>query len=232
MVAEGRRALVFYHPDWHRGVVGIVASRIVELFHRPVIVLGQDEKTGLAQGSGRSIPAFHLLDALESAADLLVRFGGHKYAAGVTLEASRVEEFRDRFDAHARQVLSLDDLRPQRMLDAELRLEELDDQAAEEILSLAPFGLGNRAPVFLLRGAELRSPAEPLGSDGRHLKFFAWQGERRIFCKAWRMAGRAPLLQAGTRVDVAVSIEADSYGMKRGFSPWGAIAQDVRPAQT
>jgi single-stranded-DNA-specific exonuclease len=221
-------ALVFYHPDWHRGVVGIVASRIVELFHRPVVVLGRDEKTGLAQGSGRSIPSFHLLGALEACHDLLTRYGGHRQAAGVTLEVARVEEFRARLNQHAREALSDDDLRPVRHLDAELSLAELDDQAAEQVLSLAPFGLGNRAPVFLLRNAELRTPPEPLGRDGKHLRFFVHQGDRRLFLKAWRMADRAEMLRPGTRVDVAVSIETDNYGMKRGFSPWGATAQDVR----
>ena len=87
-------ALVYYAEDWHRGVLGIVASRLVERLHRPVFVLGRNPEDGLAQGSGRSIPAFHLLEALESMADLFVRFGGHKHAAGVTMDAARVDEFR------------------------------------------------------------------------------------------------------------------------------------------
>ena len=223
--------LVFYGPSWHRGVVGIVASRIVEIYHRPVVVLGQDENTGLAQGSGRSIPAFNLLAALESLGHLLVRYGGHRQAAGVSLSPDVVDEFRAAFDAHAREALSAGDLLPRRELDAELRLEELDDEAAAEVLSLAPFGLGNRPPTFLVRNAEIRQPPEPLGREGKHLRFFIHSGDRRLFLKAWRFAGRAPMLQPGTRVDVAVSIESDSYGQKRGYAPWGGVARDVRPSE-
>lgn len=229
-IAPDQAALVFFRPEWHRGVVGIVASRVVEMFNRPAIVLGLDEKTGLAQGSGRSIPTFHLLAALEASDSILTRYGGHRQAAGVTLAVDRIEEFRAHFNGIARSLLSEDDLRPVRELDAAMSLEELDDQTADEILGLAPFGLGNRAPTFLLRDAEIRTPPEPLGRDGKHLRFFVHQGERRLFLKAWRMADRAPLLQPGTRLDLAVSIEADSYGRKRGFAPWGATVQDFRRA--
>src|SRR5262249_23663924 len=100
-VEETAAALVYYAENWHRGVLGIVASRLVERLHRPVFVLSRNPDDGLAQGSGRSISAFHLLDALESMADLFVKFGGHAHAAGVTLETSRVEEFRQRFNAYA-----------------------------------------------------------------------------------------------------------------------------------
>jgi single-stranded-DNA-specific exonuclease len=167
---------------------------------------------------------------LEECDGILTRYGGHRQAAGVTLDRGRVEEFRERFNAVARRILSDDDLRPHRDLDAEIKLNELENDSADEILSLAPFGLGNRAPAFLLRDVELRQPAEPLGRDGKHLRFFVHDGSRRLFLKAWRFADRAPLLQPGTRIDVAVSIEHDSYGQKRGYAPWGAIAQDVRPA--
>ena len=94
-------ALVFCGDGWHRGVLGIVATRIVERFRRPAFVLSRDPDTGMAQGSGRSIPAFHLLDALENLRDLLVRFGGHRYAAGLTLEAGRLEEFRAKLNRYA-----------------------------------------------------------------------------------------------------------------------------------
>ena len=94
VVDESAAALVYYAADWHRGVLGIVASKLVERFHRPVFVLGLNPEDGLAQGSGRSITAFHLLDALESMSDLFLRFGGHKHAAGVTLDPARVDEFR------------------------------------------------------------------------------------------------------------------------------------------
>src|SRR5207248_2863316 len=100
-VDETAAALVYYAESWHRGVLGIVASRLVERLHRPVLVLSRNPEDGLAQGSGRSIPAFHLLQALEGMADLFVRFGGHQHAAGVTLAVDRIEELRSRFNAYA-----------------------------------------------------------------------------------------------------------------------------------
>ena len=105
-VEDGAAALVYYGEGWHRGVLGIVASRLVERFYRPVFVLGLNADDGLAQGSGRSIAAFHLLQALESMSDLFLRFGGHEHAAGVTLDPARVDEFRARFNAYAAARLS------------------------------------------------------------------------------------------------------------------------------
>ena len=120
-VDESAAALVYYSESWHRGVLGIVASRMVERFHRPVFVLGLNADDGLVQGSGRSIPAFHLLDALESMRDLFVRFGGHEHAAGVTIEASRVEEFRERFNRYAAANLAPEDFQPRMQVDAARR---------------------------------------------------------------------------------------------------------------
>ena len=109
--------LVYYAEDWHRGVLGIVASRLVERLHRPVFVLSRNPEDGMVQGSGRSIPAFHLLEALESMPDLFARFGGHEHAAGVTLEESRVEEFRERFNACAASRLTAEDFLPEIAID-------------------------------------------------------------------------------------------------------------------
>ena len=119
-------ALVFAGEGWHRGVVGIVASRVVERYHRPVFVLGLDD--GVAYGSGRSIRAFHLLDALESMPDLFTKFGGHRQAAGVTLEAARVEEFRERFRTFASGRLTVADFEPEIEIDAEIGFDEVTDK--------------------------------------------------------------------------------------------------------
>ena len=122
-------AMVYYAEDWHRGVLGIVASRLVDRRHRPVFVLSRNPEDGLAQGSGRSIPAFHLLEALESMADLFLRFGGHAHAAGVTLEVARVDEFRERFNAFAAARLCADDFLRRLEIDAVLELEGLEEDA-------------------------------------------------------------------------------------------------------
>jgi single-stranded-DNA-specific exonuclease len=223
--------LVFFEPEWHRGVVGIVASRVAETFHRPALVLGLDEASGYAQGSGRSVSSFHLLEALETMPELFVRFGGHKQAVGLTLERHRVDELRQRFNAYAKAKLGEAGLEPERVLDAELKLPELNDAAVNEILSLAPFGLGNRAPVFWVHGATLSAPAECFGRDRDHLRLqFTQNGGRAVQAKAWRFAGRLDELRMGAAVDLALSVEADAYSAGRGGPAWSATVRDVRPA--
>ncbi|MBK5295314.1 MAG: single-stranded-DNA-specific exonuclease RecJ, partial [Acidobacteriia bacterium] len=151
-VTDAMAALVFAGEGWHRGVVGIVASRIVERFHRPVFVLGIDAETALAQGSGRSIPAFHLLEALESMGELFTKFGGHRQAAGLTVGAGDVDEFRRRLNAYAVERLAPSDFVAQLEIDAEVRLSELTGVAVAEVLGLGPFGYGNPAPMVMARG--------------------------------------------------------------------------------
>lgn len=227
---RGEAGLVFYSPDWHRGVVGIVANRLAELYHRPVIVLGRDEFTGRAQGSGRSIPGFHLLSALEQMADVFEKFGGHRQAVGVTLEEERVGELKERFNQAALEALEGEDLLPEVACDAGLRLEELNDTAAAEVLSLAPYGLGNRQPVFLVRRAEIRQAAEAFGKNGEHVRVRLWQADKSVYARAWRSSARIGELEAGSLIDAALTIDDDAYSARRGYAPWSVTLRDFRPA--
>ena len=227
-VAEDSAALVYYAEAWHRGVLGIVASRLVERLHRPVFVLGRNEEDGLAQGSGRSIEPFHLLEALESMADIFVRFGGHSHAAGVTLDPARIEEFRERFNAFASTRLSPDDLRPCLQIDAIVDLPEITDSAVDGIFALAPFGHGNPAPLFAALGAEIIGI--PAILKEKHLRLIVRHKARSLTLKAWNFAARAAELTPGARVDIAFSIEEDAYSAARGYPGWCAILRDVRPA--
>lgn len=227
-IAPGAAALVYYAENWHRGVLGIVASRLVQRLHRPVFVLGRNEEDGLAQGSGRSIQAFHLLDALESMPDLFERFGGHSHAAGVTLDASRVPEFRERFNAYAAAHLSAEDLRPQLDIDAVVELPEITEDAIGGIFGLAPFGQGNPAPMFAAMSVEVAGP--PVVMKEKHLRFVVKQNGRSMTMKAWNFAGRAGELAPGAKVDVAFSLEEDAYSAARGYPGWAAVLKDVRAA--
>ena len=220
-------ALVYYSEDWHRGVLGIVASRIVEIFHRPVFVLGRNADDGLAQGSGRSIPAFHLLDALESMRDLFVKFGGHEFAAGVTLEAARVEEFRARFNAYAAARLRPEDFEPTLDIDAILDLREITDPVTEELFALAPFGHGNPPPLFAALDVEVAAP--PVVMKEKHLRITVRRDGRTLKLKAWNFAHRAAEFSPGARIDIAFAIEEDAYSASRGYPPWAAILRDARP---
>ena len=227
-VDESAAALVYYNETWHRGVIGIVAGRLVERLHRPVFVLGRNEEDGLAQGSGRSIPAFHLLNALESMADLFVRFGGHEHAAGVTLEAARVEEFRERFNAYARAHLSPEDLMPEVEIDAVLELSEITEPNIAELFALAPFGHGNQPPVLAALDVEVAGP--PSVVKEKHLRVMVRQNRRTLVLKAWNFAARAAELAQGARIDIAFALEEDAYAAAQGKPAWAAVLRDARPA--
>jgi single-stranded-DNA-specific exonuclease len=227
-VADAECALVYFAEDWHRGVLGIVASRLVDRLQRPVFVLGRNSEDGLASGSGRSIPAFHLLEALESMSDLFVRFGGHAHAAGVTMETANVEEFRRRFHAFAASRLCADDFLRRLEIDAVLELREISEAAIEELFTLAPFGHGNQPPLFAALGVEVAAP--PTIMKEKHLRIAVRQNGRTLVLKAWNLAHRLNELAPGTRLDVAFNLEEDAHSAARGYPPWAAILRDFRPA--
>jgi single-stranded-DNA-specific exonuclease len=226
-VNDSDSALVFAGAGWHRGVVGIVASRVVELYLRPAFVLALDD--GVAYGSGRSIRAFHLLDALEAMPDLFTKFGGHRQAAGVTLEASRVEEFRARFRAHAAERLTVADFEGEIEIDAEIGFDEITDQTVAELLNLAPFGFGNAPPTLVARKVEVA--AAPDIKNGKHLFLRLKSRGRMLRAKAWNFAERATEFAPGSPVDVVLQFEDDTYSAARGYAPWQTIVRDVRPAE-
>ena len=160
------RGLVLWGEGWHPGVVGIVASRVVERLHRPAVVIGFDPATGEGKGSGRSIASFHLHDALAACSAHLARFGGHAHAAGVTVERDRVEAFAAAFERYAAERLSPEDLVPTCRLDGALAPAEIDESLCAALETLAPFGAGNPEPVIALRG--VRASGRIVGDN--HLK--------------------------------------------------------------
>jgi single-stranded-DNA-specific exonuclease len=225
-VSPDQFALVFSGAGWHRGVVGIVASRLVERFHRPVIVLSEED--GQAQGSGRSIPAFHLLEALDSMSDLFIRYGGHRQAAGVALPVERIAEFRERLNRFAAALLMPEDLRPALDIDGVISFSEISDEAVMEVLELAPFGFGNPAPVFLAPAAEVYGPPESWNEKNLNVRLK--QNGRSLRIKAWNFAERADEFPVGARLDAAIAFDEDPYSAARGYAPWRVVLKDVRPA--
>jgi len=162
-------------------------------------------------------------------AELFTKFGGHKQAAGLTMQADRIENFRMRFNAFAAARLSPSDFCRTVEIDAILSLDELTDEAVGCVLSLAPFGAGNGAPVFAVFGAEVCAP--PVVMKEKHLRFVVRQNGRTLGVKAWNFAERIDELQPGSRVDLALCLEEDSYSLSRGYGGWGAILKDVRTAR-
>jgi len=200
--------LVVGGAGWHRGVIGIAASKLVDTYHKPAIVLSIDGD--VAHGSCRSIPDFDMLNALERCADLFVRFGGHRQAAGLTMEAARVPEFRQRINAWADEVLEPDQLRPRLRIDAPLPLNGITHDLVRGLDSLGPFGMGNPRPVFHASPVEIVDGPRTLKE--RHLKMTFSQQGRRFRAIAWRAAERAGFLEkhrAG--VNLAFSLDRNEY---------------------
>jgi len=217
-VTDADAALVLWGDGWHRGVVGIVASRVVERFNRPAIVLGVED--GVAQGSARSIAAFHLLDALESMRDLFTKFGGHAHAAGLTLPADSLEHFRERLRIYAALRLTPEDMLPTVKVDAAVDFSQVDDALWAALEQIAPFGLDNPKPLFAARGVELAGP--PQVWKEKHMRLAAKQGRRTVMIKGWNMAALAVELADAKAIDVAFEIERDWYG------GWGLTARACR----
>lgn len=200
--------LVVGGAGWHRGVIGIAASKLVDQYHKPAIVLSIDGD--VAHGSCRSIPAFDMLDALERCSDLFLRFGGHRQAAGLTMDAARVPEFRARINAHADDVLEPDHLRPRLRIDGSLNLKNITADLVEGLTALAPFGLANPRPVFHAMPVEIVDGPRPI--KDRHLKMTFRQDGRSFRAIAWRAAERAAFLtehRAG--VNLAFSLDQNEY---------------------
>ena len=200
--------IVVAGEGWHRGVIGIVASKLVDAFHRPAIVLSVDD--GIAQGSCRSIPRFDMLGALERCGHLLLRFGGHRQAAGLTLDAARIREFRAAVNAVADETLGPDDLMPRLRIDGDLSFRTITGDVASGVASLAPFGAGNPRPVFAARRVEIVDGPRKLKE--RHLKMALKQDGRIFRAIAWRAAERHEYLaEHKAAVDVAFSLEQNQY---------------------
>ncbi len=222
-VTDSDGALVFSSSGWHKGVVGIVASRVVERFHRPAFVLCEDPETGLATGSGRSVKAFHLLEALEFMADLFVKFGGHKQAAGVTLRNEAIPEFRARLAQYASRILCPDDFCATYEIDAVMSLSELSEAAVRDVERLAPFGFGNPAPLFAMLDVEVQ------GASARGERMvnvgIRQNGGRTLILTAWDFRERLEELRPGIRVNAAVALED-----RNRSGEWKAVLKDVQPA--
>ncbi len=203
-----RSILVVAGEGWHRGVIGIVASKLMDTFHRPAIVLSVEGD--IAHGSCRSFSRFDMLAALERCAHLMMRFGGHKQAAGLTLDASRIRELRLAVNEIADETLGPDDLMPRLRIDGGLAFREITGGVAAGILALAPFGAGNPRPVFAARGVEIIDGPRKLKE--RHLKMSLKQEGRIFRAVAWRAAERHEFLaEHKAALDVAFSLEQNYY---------------------
>ncbi|NOZ47754.1 MAG: single-stranded-DNA-specific exonuclease RecJ [Chlorobi bacterium] len=170
---QGRKSTVLYNPEWHKGVIGIVASRLIEAHYRPTVVL--TKSNGFATGSARSVLGFDLYRAIEKCSYLLETFGGHKYAAGLTLKEENVEAFREQFDQVATEMLTHEQLIPQIEIDSQIEFSEIDAKFFRILNQFEPFGPGNMKPVFLTQNVLDTGNSKLVGNDHKHIKMALYQ---------------------------------------------------------
>jgi single-stranded-DNA-specific exonuclease len=203
------RAVVLGAEGWHPGVIGIVASRIVDRLHRPTIMVALTN--GHGQGSGRSIPGFHLSRALEACAKHLEAFGGHEMAAGLKLQTDRLESFREAFCQHAKQVLSDDQMQPELRLECLAELTMITQALVQDLKRLGPFGHGNRKPLLCCKGLTLAAEPRRVGKTGDHLQLMVRQGNASMKCIAFNHADLFDQLRPGATIDLAVEPTINEY---------------------
>ena len=218
--------LVLADDAWHPGVIGIVASRLVEEFGRPTILIALSGDQG--KGSGRSISKFDLHGALGQTREHLLRFGGHRAAAGVTVARDKVDEFAAAFNDVARSLLSPEDLVPEIRVDLEVSIDGMDQKLESLFRHFEPFGIGNPTPVLLARNVTIARPPKAVGHDG--LKLVLDTGTGSLEALGWGFAPRVAefQLQPGSKIDVAFRLERDEY---RGESYLQARIADLRPTE-
>ncbi len=214
-------------PDFHEGIVGLIASRMRELLYRPTLVLRSDAETGLARGSARSIEGFHITRALESCRDLLLRFGGHEQAAGFTLRKENLPEFRERLLAYAGEHLDEALLTPRLLVDAIVPLGDLTPATVEALEALEPFGKANPEPLLASLDLEVLQIRQ-IGRDGKHLRLNVRQGGISLPCVAFRQGELANDYRPGSRIDMVFRPSMNEW---QGTSSLQLVVEAIRPAR-
>ncbi|MGN1058805.1 MAG: DHH family phosphoesterase, partial [Clostridia bacterium] len=217
------KVLVLAKSGWHHGIIGIVASKITERFHKPCILISLDQDMG--KGSGRSIRHFNLFAALSACEEHLVKFGGHELAAGLTVCSDRVEAFRRAINAYAASVMQPEDAVPEIIIDAELPLSYMNLNTVDKFSVMAPYGMGNASPVFVCRG--LRVTGMRLLSEGKHIRLNLSDGHCAAGAIGFSMGELAEELHPNDRVDIVFNLESNLY---RGERQVQILLKDLRPS--
>lgn len=214
--------LVASGENWHVGVIGIAASRLVETYYRPSLVIGVHD--GVGKGSCRSIAGFNIYDALTYASDLLLQFGGHPMAAGFSIKEENIDALRQRLNEYAVQHMEADDYIPVEAIDMELTGKDISLRQIQELSCLEPYGMGNSRPVFMLKQVKI-TELRPIGKDKQHLRLTVVTTAGDSFsCIGWSMADRAATLLEGDIVDLAFQLERNEFN---GFVSPQLVLQDI-----
>jgi single-stranded-DNA-specific exonuclease len=205
--ADNDSAIVLHQETWHPGVIGIVASRLVERYYRPTIMMTTVD--GVAKGSARSVSGFNIHEALKRCEDKLIQFGGHKYAAGLTVELDKVDEFREAFKQVASELLTEDLLTPEIRIDAELQLSDLTPKFLRVLSQFAPFGPENMRPIFAARSVEVLGQPRIVGKN--HLRFKVRSNTHVVDAIGFNLGHLLSRAQSGSKIDIAFSLDEGEY---------------------
>jgi single-stranded-DNA-specific exonuclease len=222
------RTTVLYNPQWHKGVIGIVASRLIETYYRPTVIL--TESNGFATGSARSVAGYDLYQAIESCSDLLENFGGHMYAAGLTMKKENVPIFIDRFEEAVTQTIKEEQLVPQVLIDMELDFADITEKFHRILDQFQPYGPENLAPVFMTGKIYDTGMGRVVGSSGEHLKLELCSestGTASIPAIAFGQGNKLPIIREGCPLDVCYSVEMNEF---KGIRNLQLNIRDIRPS--
>jgi len=227
MTGDDHRVIVLAHESWHPGVVGIACARLADRFGRPVVLMQRQGE--VCKGSARSVEGYSIHNGLEACRDLLVAFGGHEMAAGLSVSTGNLEAVTERLREHANAAITAEQLTPSIEIDCDADLHELDLDTVRRIAALAPFGRGNRRPTMRVSGAVLAEAPRQMGAQGRHLSLRLRQdvnGRRQMIRTVWwRQGERASSIAPGMRLDVAVEPKVNTWN---GRTTVEAELRDVR----
>ncbi len=209
---KNRKSTVLFNPNWHKGVIGIVASRLMDYYYRPTVIL--TKSNGFATGSARSVNGFDLYQAIEECSDLLENFGGHKYAAGLTMKLNNVNSFQDRFEKVVKELIQPTQLIPVVEIDTELKLSDITDKLHRLLKQFQPFGPENMAPIFLTESVSDNGDGKPVGINAEHLKLSLVHESDpyKVFpAIAFQQGKIYPKIKEGLGFDVCYSIEENIF---------------------
>ena len=221
-----RRSTVVYAPHWHKGVVGIVASRLTETYYRPTIVLTAGED-GIISGSARSVGGFDIYTAIDSCSDLLTNFGGHKFAAGLSMHINDLPEFQERFEAYVAANIQEHQLQPTLDIEAELELGDITKQFYNVLRHLEPFGPGNPRPLFVSRRLINHRDTRAVGKEREHLRLDVTDRINAITGIAFGRADMAEYIQNGNAVDICYELNENTFNHHTSIQ---MMVQDIVPS--
>jgi len=223
MISDDPRSMnakttVLYNPNWRKGVIGIVASRLIEIYYRPTVIL--TESNGFATGSARSVQGYDLYQAIEACSDLLESFGGHMFAAGLTLKKENIERFRERFEEYVSKTITEEQLMPNIFIDSEISFDEITEDFYNGINLFQPFGPENMSPVFMARNVCDTGSGRMVGSTGEHLKLElrqAGNGNKILQAIAFGQSDHFEYIRSGKPFDICFSVEMNEFRGNRNL---------------